>query len=272
MLQSAFIAWSLLFSDPSPAPAVAAGLPEQALSLEEGLRVAANVAAEEYGCDPIETATYGSERAPYSRSDRDDTLARVQTQCRADGGTPLACTLAKIITVRESSGRSGVRHRMAKDRVFALNSYINRAHLYGWRVLWPWDDRWTGEGTIQFNTVVLTPHPKATVQNPHYANPLRWSTGLGAQGLSPTAHLWRIDPTLPPEWLCVPENSTKVLLKIWRRAIQAYGATDLVEVNAVFAGSIRHNKPVRRPAKDKQFCTRLASYGLDCHAEPKLFR
>lgn len=261
------VAWTALLlsmSDP---------VTEGPVASDHALIADANAAAAQYGCDPIETAIRGVERPSYTKEQRLDTYRRVMAECRRLGGTDLACDLAKVITIRESSGRAGVRHRLPQDAAFALDSYINQGHRYGWRVTWPWDERWSAPGVIQFSTVVLTALGVEPDQNPHYQNPMRWTTGLGPLSFSPSTHLWRSgDPTLPPEWLCVPENSTKLLMDTYRRAVTHYKAETLTEVNSVFAGAIAANRPKKRPEKDKRFCDRLASYGMDCNAKPDLFR
>jgi len=210
-------------------------------------------------CDPIETMRPGVERPTYTRDERQDTYRRVRAECRRLGATAESCTVAVAVAARESSGRAGVRHRLPADAIAAERAWVRYAHLYGWIVV--------GDGQ---GNLVARPDRTSADHNPTYGQFDRWATGLGAMGTQPAVHLHRINPMLPPEWLCVPENATRAQLGIWHRAIHAYGAATWVEANAVSAGAVEANRPRARPDMDRKFCERLDRWGVDCHSTPNL--
>jgi hypothetical protein len=87
--------------------------------------------------------------------------------------------------------------------------------------------------------------------------------GLGLHGLSAGLHLAKWDPTASVDVLRVPEVSTVVTLRIFRRAVARYRARTWREVGGVFAGR-------RYEGGDEfLFCRRLARAGVDCEADPR---
>ena len=210
-------------------------------------------------CDPIETVKPETVRPTYTWKQRKETYRRVRAECRRLGAPATACTVAVAVAVRESSGRAGVRHRLPADSIAARRAYVRYAHHYGWLVVGD------GEGNLK-----ARPDASAADHNPSYGDFERWATGLGAMGHQVAVHLWRVSPMLDPEWLCVPENATRLQLGIWYRAVHAYGATSWTEANAVAAGSVEANRPKARPEMDRLFCERLDRWGLDCSDEPRL--
>lgn len=103
----------------------------------------------------------------------------------------------------------------------------------------------------------------------------RNESGLGVLGLSTR---WQRD-----KWpgsgedpaFCSPEASVLVALAIVRRAQVVWGARDLRDVQAVFAGRFRcvtegeerHCFIIRDPRADADLCERLELHGVDCRAE-----
>lgn len=92
--------------------------------------------------------------------------------------------------------------------------------------------------------------------------------GLGPAGLSLRWHAAKWGDDADP-WFCSPHVSALVVLEIWRRAIVRYHATDLVELQAVFAGRWHVDADGRAWAlhdrrRDTDWCHRLADYGVDC--------
>lgn len=98
--------------------------------------------------------------------------------------------------------------------------------------------------------------------------------GIGPLGLSQRWHggKW---PDDPEPAFCSPEASALVALDIVRRAQERWGARNLIEVNAVFAGRFKCVEEegrkecfiVRNLAKDRDICMRLEKRGVDCRAE-----
>lgn len=97
--------------------------------------------------------------------------------------------------------------------------------------------------------------------------------GLGALGLSLRWHRRKWPGGGEPAF-CSPEAATIVALDIVRRAQVTWGARDLRDVQAVYAGRFRcvieQGRPecfiVRDPAKDRDVCERLEQHGVDCRA------
>lgn len=84
--------------------------------------------------------------------------------------------------------------------------------------------------------------------------------GLGPLGLSVRWHLPKWNRHEDESILHVPEVSTIVTLRIFRRAVTRHDAQDLVDLNAVFAtGRLRY-----RDGKDASFCYRLRRHGVKC--------
>lgn len=95
--------------------------------------------------------------------------------------------------------------------------------------------------------------------------------GLGAMGLSLwwMRHLWPGDDEDPA--FCQPEVSALVALELFRRAVVRWNATNLVGIQAVYAGSLsvwvddegkRHRSPGR--SWDPGLCARVAARGASC--------
>lgn len=101
----------------------------------------------------------------------------------------------------------------------------------------------------------------------------RNENGLGALGLSLRWHAAKWPGGGEPAF-CSPEASVIVALEIVRRAQLRWGARDLRDVNAVFAGRFRCVDEeerrecfiVRDAAKDRDICRRLELRGVDCRA------
>lgn len=238
---------------------------------------AADIYAQRYGCDPVETIQPGVPKPKYTKATKHATLKRIYAECRSWGATEEACTVLKLMASRESSGKPGPRHRLPGDSAMALSTYISQGPRYGWYVTWPWEERMICEGKgdervcePNWAAVVLDPVPGAVRRNPHYADPRRWATGLGAIGTNPALHLAKkVDPMAPPEILCVPEVSARVGLFTYQRAVDAFKAKTWVEVAAVFGGRVANNRPKRNAKMDRLFCERAERWGIDCHADPR---
>jgi hypothetical protein len=97
--------------------------------------------------------------------------------------------------------------------------------------------------------------------------------GYGLHGLSWRHHAEKwyrptdIEPT--PEAFRIPEVSAVVALRIYRRAVRYYRATSWLQINSVFSGRIRNNRPYANADKDANFCARLARADIDCNADPR---
>lgn len=108
---------------------------------------------------------------------------------------------------------------------------------------------------------------------------VRHTKGKGESGIGPLglSIRWHGDkwPGDPEPALCSPEASVIVALDIARRAQERWGARNLIEVQAVFAGRFRCVTEtdgsrecfiVRDIAKDRGICSRLEQRGVDCRA------
>jgi hypothetical protein len=97
--------------------------------------------------------------------------------------------------------------------------------------------------------------------------------GLGVLGLSLRWHRSKWPGGGEPAF-CSPEASVIVALDIVRRAQITWGARDLQDVQAVFAGRFRCLREegreecfiLRDPAKDRDVCERLEQHGIDCRS------
>jgi len=87
--------------------------------------------------------------------------------------------------------------------------------------------------------------------------------GLGVLGLSCKWHRKKWDGEC--EDFLIPEVSTVVAIRLYRRAVARHGAMTWREVQAVFATG----KNTIRPAYDNTWCHRLKQRGLDCEADPR---
>lgn len=202
-------------------------------------------------CDPL-----GEPRPSYSQEQRQDTYARVQHACEAYGASKDVCQVLFILTVRESSGRTTVRHQLPEDQRAARSGYWNAAHLYGWSV--------EGKGKRKH----LVSEDETTASNQSYLELDRWgSTGLGPHGMIPAFHVHLWDPMAPPEHLCVPEVSTLVVLRKFRRNQARYkGKLTWLELGRIYAGRGRNEA---HHNKDSNWCHRLKSKGVNCERKPK---
>lgn len=92
--------------------------------------------------------------------------------------------------------------------------------------------------------------------------------GLGAYGLSLRWHGNKWDGEDLEPALCTPEVSTVIAHEIVWRAVTRYGARNLVEVQAVYAGAVTCEAGDCRfhlaALKRREFCRRLSAYGHDC--------
>jgi len=99
-------------------------------------------------------------------------------------------------------------------------------------------------------------------------------SGLGVLGLSTRWHRDKWPGRGEDPAFCSPEASVIVALDIVRRAQLTWGARDLRDVQAVYAGRFRCMVElgrsecfiVRDPQKDRDICTRLEAHGVDCRA------
>lgn len=161
----------------------------------------------------------GEKNPKYSREERRETRERVQSVCRSVGASPIICAYMDAITVRESSGRAGVRHYKGHNE-----------------------------------------------------------NGLGAMGLSLRWHKdkWPGDDEDPQ--FCHPEVSAIVALDIMHRAMARYDASNIVELQSIYAGhwycegegrNRKCHPKVRE--RDARVCTRMKARGHDCwkELEPK---
>jgi hypothetical protein len=92
--------------------------------------------------------------------------------------------------------------------------------------------------------------------------------GRGPQGLSVALHLRWWDPDADPMVLHIPEISTLVTIRLWRRAMERYGARRWWQVNDIFAGRMLPKHYDRH--KVARFCYELDRRRIDCEAEPRL--
>lgn len=97
--------------------------------------------------------------------------------------------------------------------------------------------------------------------------------GLGLHGLSVGLHLPKWDSSEEgldsAPLLYMPEVSTVVTMRIFRRAVGAYGARRWRDVAAVFAGRFTFTPGEIPVGDDFLFCRRLTRIGIDCNADPK---
>lgn len=90
--------------------------------------------------------------------------------------------------------------------------------------------------------------------------------GLGIHALSVGMHLAKWDTYVDARHanvLRIPEVSTVVTMRIFRRAVVRYGADTWREVGGVFAGRKYEN------GEERLFCARLERVGIDCEDDPR---
>lgn len=92
--------------------------------------------------------------------------------------------------------------------------------------------------------------------------------GLGPHGLSVALHLSKWDGEADSAVLHVPEVSAVVVFRLWRRALERYGARSWRRANAVYAGRIAAKHLDNH--KDNRFCFELDKRGVDCNDVPSL--
>lgn len=92
--------------------------------------------------------------------------------------------------------------------------------------------------------------------------------GLGPHGLSVGLHLRWWDADADSTVLHVPEVSSVVVFRLWRRAVRRYGARTWRRANAVYAGRIAAKHLDNH--KDNRFCFELNKRGVDCNDAPGL--
>lgn len=233
-------------------------------------------------CEPA------ADRWPWpTRDQREHAKEVIIKTCRAMGADANSCKFFQLVSVRESSYRWWVRHKMAGDRASALRSYMSTARRYGWEATW---DRKARKAE---DTSAIQLEPVGDLQNMYYMDPERFlSSGLGLGGLNISYHLARFDPQAPPEILCDPVVNVVVQMAIARSAVQDYGARNFYEIQAVYAGRTTFDGQGRvRPLSCSRGCPfasprdvararkadaatrrRCEGVGMDCLAVPKLGR
>ena len=92
--------------------------------------------------------------------------------------------------------------------------------------------------------------------------------GLGLHGLALRWHWLKWGADADPGF-CTPEVSTVVANMIMRRAVESYGARNLVEVQAVYSGAARCHAGScvfsLSSRKEAGLCSRLRSRGVGCY-------
>jgi len=232
-------------------------------------------------CEPI------GERWPYPTADeRKKTRALIKKTCKAMGVGKEDCKFFYgIISVRESSYRYWVRHKLSGDVAAALSSYLGRSNIYGWSTRWHSKDRKREDlSKVEYKEY-------GSEQNPYFLDPKRWMFGLGLGGLNISYHLVKFDKMAPPEILCDPVINVMVQITIARNAVTKYKAQNFAEIQAIYAGRTYHDDNGRaRPLSctrgcpkgvdaeqkakarkgDKGILKRCDAQGLDCYKKPQL--
>ena len=231
-------------------------------------------------CEPVDS------RRPYpTREERSQVQSVIRATCKEMGVSPSSCVyFEKIVSLRESSYRSWVRHKHAGDRAAAVRSYMAMAHAYGWIVNW---DRAAQQ---RDDLGAMTFERYQEEQNPYYPEVERWLTGgLGLGGLNVGYHLAKFDKKAPPEILCDPVINVMVQIYLARGAVNRYGASNWIEVQAIYGGRVTYDRKGRTvPATCKAYqrrdepCPdgvrkmemgirkRCSAQGLDCLSRPEL--
>lgn len=88
--------------------------------------------------------------------------------------------------------------------------------------------------------------------------------GRGLAGLAVRLHADKWKAGTPEEALCVPEVSAVIVMRIWRTAIMAYGARDLLDLQRVFAGRFDDLGQEPTHPRDRDWCSRLRKRGVSC--------
>lgn len=148
------------------------------------------------------------------------------------------------------------RKAMTRERVAAATRDLGvSAEIAAYHQLIVWRESFGGE---------------ASVRHSLGEDVLGQEDGLGAYGLSLRWHRdkWPGDDEDPA--FCTPEVSTSVVHEIIWRAVTRYGARNLVEIQAVYAGAVRCRDGACRftisPARRRGLCARATRRGLSCWA------
>lgn len=232
-------------------------------------------------CEPI------NERRPYpTKEERKVTRDLIKKTCKEMGVGKEDCKyFYDIVSVRESSHRYWVRHKLPGDAAVALSSYLSRSNIYGWSTRWKSKDRKAED----LSKVQYMKH--GDKQNPYFLDPERWVFGLGLGGLNISYHLVKFDMMAPPEILCDPVINVMIQVTIARNAVNRYNAQNFAEVQAIYAGrtiqdSNGHARPLscsrgcpkdsdsdqqaRARRGDAGILKRCKDHGLDCYKKPEL--
>lgn len=232
-------------------------------------------------CEPI-----GERWAYPDKEQKKKTRALIQRTCKEMGVGREDCKFFyAIVSVRESSYRHWVRHKLAGDVAAALSSYMGRAHTYGWSIQWDLKSRKREDlSALEFEEY-------GAEQNPYFLDPERWMFGLGLGGLNISYHLAKFDKVAPPEILCDPVINVMIQVTIARNAVERYGARNFAEIQAIYAGRTTYDDrgrarplscslgcPKTSDAKQKArarkgdagILKRCQARGLDCKRKPQL--
>lgn len=232
-------------------------------------------------CEPI------GDRWEYpTRKQKEEARVLIRRTCKAMGVGREDCKFfLDIVSIRESSYRWWVRHKLAGDVAAALSSYLGNSHYYGWNVRWDHKSRKREDlSEIEFEAY-------GDNQNPYFLDPERWMFGLGLGGLNISYHLAKFDSMAPPEILCDPVINVMIQVTIARNAVARYKARNFAEIQAIYAGRTYYDRNGRArplsctkgcPAEideherkkahkgDRGILKRCESKGLDCKREPNL--
>lgn len=216
-------------------------------------------------CEPID------DRWPMpTKKQRREVRQVINRVCRAHGIGPTDCIyFREIVSIRESSLRWWVRHKLAGDTAAALRAYLAYSRRYGWDTIWHEDARKIEDiSKIEYDAI-------GDEQNLYFLEADRWMFGLGLGAQNVAIHLSRFDNLAPPEILCDQVINVMVQIDIARSAVRKYRAKNWVEVQAIYAGRIGTDENGRGIAgknakKDAKIRERCRKKGLNCNAKPKL--
>lgn len=240
-------------------------------------------------CEPVDS------RRPYpTAAERKATKKLIRTTCDALGVDRNTCKYFVMVALRESSYRWWVRHKMAGDAAAAVRGWMNASLTYGW------DVRWSRKAQKQEDLTAITMVARREDANPYFPDVERWLTGgLGLGGVNVGYHLSKFDKMAPPEILCDPVINVIVQVSLARSAVDRYGARNMYEVQAVYAGRTYHDRNGRARALscsvgcpkemrgeelkfaeqrararkgDGMMAKRCRLFGIDCLAKPQLGR
>lgn len=222
-----------------------------------------------------------------TKAERAHTRSVIRATCEEMGVEKDSCLyFERIVSLRESSYRTWVRHKHSGDRAAAARSYMATAHLYGWQVRWGSKE----QKQEDLDAMEFAPAPNAKAVNPYFIQTPRWlAGGLGLGGLNIGYHLGKFDRKAPPEILCDPVINTMVQIYLARSAVNRYGASNWIEVQAIYGGRSTYDengraipetcKVYQRRGKacpdgvrkmEKGIRKRCREQGLDCHSRPQL--